>query len=186
MPCWHSKHLLHWSTLQFTTAVASTFVAMCVLSSFMSSELCGQDFVCAHVQLSRIYSWCHAHDKMYQALPLISRNSLGTRLPGYNGMQHCESAAPFSFWTDKTGVILMCLSRWPRVSWKQSQDNKIYHATEHSAINRGFAFTLLDYIIQVVHAILEGKCSFHWDFNTSASNLPLLQRSTCNLSFMNE
>ena len=40
-----------------------------------------------------VYSWCHAHDKMYQALPLISRNSLGTRLPGYNPMRHCESAS---------------------------------------------------------------------------------------------
>ena len=39
--------------------------------------------------------------------------------------------------------------------------------------DRGFAFTLLDYIILVMHAILEGKSSFHWDFNTSASNLPL-------------
>ena len=67
----------------------------------------------------------------------------------------------------------MCPSRWPRVSCKQSQDNKNYHPTQRSAINRGFAFTSLDYIIRVVHAILEGKSSFHWDFNTSASNLPL-------------
>ena len=48
------------STLQFTTAVASEFctiVATCALLLIMSSKLhvCGQNFVHAHTQLSRVY-----------------------------------------------------------------------------------------------------------------------------------
>ena len=43
-------------------------------------ELCGRDSVHAHVQSSRVYPWRHARDKMYQALPNLSRESLGMRL----------------------------------------------------------------------------------------------------------
>ena len=51
-------------------------------------ELCGWDSVHAYTQLSRVYlastldvyPWCNARDKMYQALPNLSRERLGTRL----------------------------------------------------------------------------------------------------------
>ena len=42
-----------------------------------------------------IYPWCHAHEKMYQALPLLSRESLGTRLKlSYNMYMNCQLPIP--------------------------------------------------------------------------------------------
>ena len=44
-------------------------------------ELCGRGSVRAIKScLPRVYPWRHARDKMYQVLPNLSRESLGTRL----------------------------------------------------------------------------------------------------------
>ena len=64
-----------------------TIVAMHVLDSITSSKWCGWDSVnfcaCPHAIMSglpRIYPWRHTHDKLYKALPLLSRESLRKRL----------------------------------------------------------------------------------------------------------
>ena len=84
---WHSENLLHRSTLRFTAAIASSFcviVATHVLN--LNHELWTMwvgFHVCSHAIewcLPRVYRWRHAHDKVYQALPLFSRENLVMRL----------------------------------------------------------------------------------------------------------
>ena len=61
----------------------SNLLAMCILASITSSEWCGQDSVSSHVQLSHVYlasTLDVTRDKMYLALLLLSRESLGMRL----------------------------------------------------------------------------------------------------------
>ena len=91
-----------------------------------SSELCGQDFVCAHAQLSCVSTLDVKHmikcSRLYPSLAATAWER------GYLGAILCNTVrvqAPFSFRTHKTGVIHMCPSCWSRVSCKQSQDNKI-------------------------------------------------------------
>ena len=55
-------------------------VAICVLASIMSSELDGQVSMYAHAQLSCVYPSHYAHDRIYQALPLLNGESLGMKL----------------------------------------------------------------------------------------------------------
>ena len=89
---WHPENLLHRSTLRFTIAVGSGF---CIIISYVctSAGICldhelrtmwvgFRECLCAIRSCPpRVYPWCHACDKMYQALPLLSGESLGTRLP---------------------------------------------------------------------------------------------------------
>ena len=49
--------------------------------------MCGCLALSTPVWLSCVYLWCHTHDKMYQALPLLSGESLGTRLHSMCGSQ---------------------------------------------------------------------------------------------------
>ena len=96
---WHSESLLHRFTLRFTAAVGSGFcaiVATLVLASITTSERPWAGFcVCPRAIkscLPRVYPWRHARDKMYQALPLLSGESLGTRL------------SPNSTWTTQNSL----------------------------------------------------------------------------------
>ena len=59
-------------------------IATCVLASITCSELCRRASVHAHMQLSHVYRWCFARDKMYQALPRLRRESLGCGYVNFN------------------------------------------------------------------------------------------------------
>ena len=86
---WHSENLLHRSTLQFTDSCCSQWflchcIATRVLVSITSSELCGQDFELAYMQLSHVYLMS-ALDVMHvikctRLSPSLAGESLGMRV----------------------------------------------------------------------------------------------------------
>ena len=51
----HIENLLHQSTLHCFSQRFHAIIAMGVLASIMSFNLCGQNYVCTHVQLSCVY-----------------------------------------------------------------------------------------------------------------------------------
>ena len=84
---WHPENLLHPFTLRFTAAIGSGFCAIvsyactCLDHALRTTWAGFRESPHAIKScLPCIYPWRHARDKMYQALPLLSRESLGTRL----------------------------------------------------------------------------------------------------------
>ena len=93
MSCTLRIYILHQSTLRFMAAVVSSLCAIastCVLPSIMSSELCGQVSMRAHMQLSHVYLVSTLDVTLVikcTRLPLLIGESLGTRL-GLNASLH--------------------------------------------------------------------------------------------------
>ena len=81
---WHFLDLPYQSTLWVMAAVPSCFCAIAATCVLASSKLRGGIFrACPHAIkscLPRVYPWRHARDKVYQALSLLSGESVGTRL----------------------------------------------------------------------------------------------------------
>ena len=85
---WHSENLLHRSTLQFTDGCCSQWFLchcsyLCTCLDHKLRTMWAGFRACLHAIkscLPRVCPWCHACDKMYQAVPLLSGESLWTRL----------------------------------------------------------------------------------------------------------
>ena len=68
-----TEDLLHQSTLQFTAAVVSKFCAIIAIYTYLPQSWVGLS-CCPHsvkLFLPHVYPWCHACDKIYQALTLL-------------------------------------------------------------------------------------------------------------------
>ena len=81
-PVWHSENLLHHSIYGHCSQwflCHRSYTCTCLEHELWT--MCA-GFHAAHTRLhvSHVYPWCHAHDKMCQALSLLSRESPGTRL----------------------------------------------------------------------------------------------------------
>ena len=83
----HSENLLHRSTLWFMAAVVSFFLChhtcVCTCLNHKLWTTWADFCICPHaikLCLPYVYPWCHTRDQMYQALPLLSRESLEARL----------------------------------------------------------------------------------------------------------